>query len=455
MTLTVPSKTPATALVVPGRQALDAALSQLDETAELLGLDDGLRTMLATPRRSLTVSVPVRRDGRTEIVQGFRVEHNTTLGPARGGIRFTPSADVHEVTALAMLTTWKCALAGLPYGGARGGVRVDPASLDARELERVTRRYVNEIMPIIGPERDVPSPDSGADERTTAWISAWIADSCSARAGYPPPGVASGGPAPSGDARNRASASSLGVCVTALRALGTLPGGSPEGRTVAVHGFGEVGSLAALYLAGEGCRVVAVSDATDAVLDRSGLDVADLRAWAAESGGVRGYRGADALSPEELLELDVDVLVPAAGMGAITAGNASRIRARLVVEAVDGPTTPEADLVLADAGTTVVPDVLAGLGDAVALSDDRWPAARPTAWSTPADRRSRPWVAHPRTSAPWAANEAVTGLRDLVEGCFDTVAAVSAERGITLRQAALAVGVGRVAESHRARGLRL
>ncbi|MEV7007817.1 Glu/Leu/Phe/Val dehydrogenase [Streptosporangium sp. NPDC051022] len=446
MTVTVPPTTPATILTDPGRLALDTALLQLNEAAETLGLDDGLRAMLATPRRSLTVSVPVRlRDGRMHVVQGFRVQHNTTLGPARGGIRFASSTDVHEITALAMWTTWKCALAGVPYGGAKGGVQVDPASLNARELERVTRRYVNEIMPIIGPDRDIPAPDAGTDERTTAWIM----DSYSAQAGYPvtgtvtgaatstvtgtATGTATGGDLTSHDSPDRASATALGVCAAALRALRTLPGSSRE-RTVAVHGFGEVGSLVARHLADQGCRVVAVSDATGAVTGRSGLDVADLRAWARESEGVYGYRHADALSHEELVELEVDLLVPAGGAGAITADNAPRIGARLIVEAVDGCTTPAADRILAAAGIPVVPDILTGAGEALVTS---------------------PGGAHASRSRPWSAGEAGTRVRDLVEECFDTVAAMSAERGITLRRAAHAVGVGRVAEAHRARELRL
>ncbi|MEV8633268.1 Glu/Leu/Phe/Val dehydrogenase [Streptosporangium sp. NPDC051023] len=442
MTLMVPSTTPATSLTSPGlgpetsagRQALDSALLLLDEAAGLLGLDDGLRTMLATPRRSLTVSVPVlREDGRTDVLQGFRVQHNTTLGPARGGIRFAPSADIHEVTALAMRTTWKYALAGVLYGGAKGGVRVDPTSLSAWELERVTRRYVNEIMPIIGPEGDVPAPDAGADERTTASIAAWIADGYSAQTGYSAPGAVAGGSAASGDSPDEAAAASSGACAAVLRALGTLPG-SPAGRTVAVHGFGETGSLTARRLTGEGCRVVALCDATGAVADRSGLDVESLRAWARETGGVYGYRNADTLSREELLGLDVDVLVLAAPASPITAQDAPGVGARLVVEAVDGPVTPDADPILAGAGTVVIPDILTGAGSVIASRLGGTPSSGPRSWGI---------------------GGAGTRLRGLAGGCFDTVAAMSAERGLTLRQAAHAVGVGRVAEAHRARGLRL
>ncbi|GAA3445280.1 Glu/Leu/Phe/Val family dehydrogenase [Planomonospora venezuelensis] len=426
MSIMVPSTTPAaTPLLTPGRQALDSALFQLDQAADRLGLDDGLRTMLATPRRSLTVAVPVRReDGRMDVVQGFRVQHNITRGPAKGGIRFHPSTDIHEVTALAMWMTWKCALVGIPYGGAKGGVSVDPASLTVRELERVTRRYVNEILPIIGPERDIPAPDVGTDEQTMAWIM----DTYSVNAGYPVPGVVTGKPMTLGGSLGRAGATSRGVQIAALRALQ----GSPEGRTVAVQGFGKVGALAARYLADAGCRVVAVSDVTGAVVNPSGLDVDDLRAWVAESGGVRGYRHADALSHAELLELDVDVLVPAALEGVITEGNAPRIRARLIVEGANGPTTPEADRILADAGTTVVPDILANAGGVIVSYLE--------------------WVQNMQAYS-WSADEVEIKLRDLMEQSFNAAAGLSAERGVTLRQAAHVIGVGRVAEAHRLRGL--
>ncbi|MER5421775.1 Glu/Leu/Phe/Val family dehydrogenase [Streptosporangium roseum] len=418
--------TPAAApLVSPGRQALDSALLQLDQAADRLHLDDGLRTMLATPRRSLTVSVPVRReDGRMDVVQGFRVQHNTTRGPAKGGIRFHPSTDIHEVTALAMWMTWKCALVGIPYGGAKGGVSVDPASLTTRELERVTRRYVNEILPIIGPDKDIPAPDVGTDEQTMAWIM----DTYSVNAGYPVPGVVTGKPTTLGGSLGRAGATSRGVQIATLKAMP----GSPDGRTVAVQGFGKVGAPAARHLADAGCRVVGVSDVTGAVVNHSGLDVEDLRAWVQETGGVYGYRHADALSHEDLLELDVDVLVPAALEGAITGENASRIRARLIVEGANGPTTPEADRILADAGITVVPDILANAGGVIVSYLE--------------------WVQNLQACS-WSANEVDTRLRDLMEESFDAVAAMSAERGLSLRQAAHVIGVGRVAEAHRMRGL--
>ncbi|MEU8251119.1 Glu/Leu/Phe/Val dehydrogenase [Nonomuraea sp. NPDC048916] len=423
MTIVVPSMTPAP--ITPGRQALDSALHQLGQASEHLGLDDGLRLMLATPRRSLTVSVPVRReDGRLDVVQGFRVQHNVSRGPAKGGIRFHPSTDLDEVTALAMWMTWKCALVGIPYGGAKGGVAVAPETLTTRELERLTRRYVNEILPLIGPEKDIPAPDVGTDEQTMAWIM----DTFSVNAGYSVPGVVTGKPMALGGSLGRAGATSRGVQIVALSALGR----SPEGVTVAVQGFGKVGALAAQYLSDAGCTVVAVSDVSGAVHASSGLDIADLRAWVAETGSVQGYRHADALDRDELFELDVDLLVPAALEGVITAANAPRIRARLIVEGANGPTTPEADEILAGRGTTVVPDILANAGGVIVSYLE--------------------WVQNMQAYS-WSAAEVEMRLRDLMESAYGEVKSLAAGRGLTLRQAAHVIGVGRVAEAHQMRGL--
>ncbi|MEV4068959.1 Glu/Leu/Phe/Val family dehydrogenase [Nonomuraea fuscirosea] len=423
MSIMVPSTTPA--LITPGRQALDSALHQLDRTAEHLGLDDGLRTMLATPRRSLTVSVPVRReDGRLDVVQGYRVQHNVSRGPAKGGLRFHPTVDIHEVTALAMWMTWKCALVGIPYGGAKGGVAVDPTGLTTRELERLTRRYVNEILPLIGPEKDIPAPDVGTDERTMAWIM----DTYSVNTGYSVPGVVTGKPTTLGGSLGRAGATSRGVQIAALAALGR----SPEGVTVAVQGFGKVGGPAAQYLADAGCKVVAVSDVSGAVYNAAGLDVARLRAWAAESGGVRGFHQADELPREDLFELDVDVLVPAALEGAITEANAPRVRARLIVEGANGPVTPEADEILAANGTTVVPDILANAGGVIVSYLE--------------------WVQNMQAYS-WSSGDVELKLRELMLAAYAEVTATAADRGLTLRQAAHVIGVSRVAEAHQMRGL--
>ena len=419
MSVMVPSTTPAQ--ITPGRQALDSTLHQLGQAADHLGLGDGLRTMLSTPRRSLTVSVPVRReDGRMDIVQGYRVQHNVSRGPAKGGLRFHPGTDIHEVTALAMWMTWKCALADIPYGGAKGGVAVDPATLDSRELERLTRRYVNEILPMMGPDNDIPAPDVGTDEQTMAWIM----DAYSCKAGHTLPSK----PVPPGGSPGQAGATSRGVQIAALAALGR----SPDGVTVAVQGFGKVGALTAQYLADAGCKVVAVSDASGGVYAPAGLDLAGLRAWVAESGHVLGYRHADALGRDELFELNVDVLVPAALGSAITEANAPRVRARLVVEAANGPTTPEADEILTANGTTVVPDILANAGGVIVSYLE--------------------WVQIMQASS-WSEEQAEQRMRHLKESTYAEVAALAARRGLTLRQAAHVIAVGRVAEAHQTRAL--
>ncbi|WP_433439938.1 Glu/Leu/Phe/Val family dehydrogenase [Nonomuraea sp. CA-141351] len=405
MSIMVPSKTPA--LITPARQALDSALHQLAQAVEHLGLDDETHTMLATPRRSMAVAVPVRReDGRLQVVQGFRVQHNVSRGPAKGGLRFHPGTDLHEVTALAMWMTWKCALAGIPYGGAMGGVAVDPAGLTARELERLTRRYAAEILPLAGPEKEVPVPDAGTDERTMAWIR----DTYRLDSGYW---------APSASIMTLEDATARGTRVATLSALG----GSPMGLTVAVQGFGKVGARVAHHLAEAGAKVVAVSDASGAVYAGGGLDLDGLRAWSTESGGLSGYRDADTLDRDDLLELDVDILVLAALEGAITEANAPRVRARLIVEAANGPTTPEADEILAANGATLVPDILAGAGGVIVSHLE--------------------WVRNAQAGS-WNHAEFDARLHDRMHDAFIEVRSLATARGLTLREAAHAVAVSRV-----------
>ena len=409
----------------PGATARRAALTQLSEAVAFLGLDTGMHEMLAMPRRSLTVAVPLRReDGSSTVLTGYRVQHNLSRGPAKGGIRFHPSADLDEVTALAMWMTWKCALVGIPFGGAKGGVAVDPATLTRLELERVTRRYASEIYPLIGPDKDIPAPDVGTDEQ----VMSWIMDTFSVQTGYTVPDVVTGKPLSLGGSAGRAGATSRGVALTTLAALDRT-GRSPQGATVAVQGFGKVGALAAQYLADAGCMVVAVSDVRGAVHRGSGLDVAALVA-AARRG--EPLTGGDQFAPEDLLELDVDVLVPAAVEAVITDRNAHRVRARLVVEGANGPTTPEADEVLADAGCLVVPDILANAGGVVVSYLE--------------------WVQN-RQCLPWTEPEVEARLSAILRTAFEQVTTLADARGLTLRRAAHALGVQRVADAHCQRGL--
>ena len=415
--------------MVARMSALDSALYQLNEAVEQLGLDAGLHKMLATPRRSMQVAVPLRRDdGTLEVLNGYRVQHNLSRGPAKGGVRFHPSTDLDEVRALAMWMTWKCALIGIPYGGAKGGVAVDPRLLSRNELERVTRRYASEIMPIIGPEKDIPAPDVGTDEQTMAWMM----DTYSTHAGYTVTGVVTGKPVSIGGSEGRGGATSRGVMYSAFCALREA-GIDHRGATVAVQGFGKVGGLAAQYLHDAGCIVVAVSDWKGGVYSSKGLNPAALLAHI-KSGAdtVVGYPGVDTITNDELLELDVDVLVPAALEGVLHEGNADRVRAFFVVEGANGPTTPDADKVLEGNNVLVVPDVLANSGG-VAVSYFEW--------------------VQDLQAYFWTEDEVNDRLRLLMETAYDQVSTLARERGVSLRVAAQMIGVGRVAEAHKIRGL--
>jgi glutamate dehydrogenase (NAD(P)+) len=409
--------------------ALDSALHQLAEAVKQLGLDDGLHDLLATPRRSMQVAVPLRRDdGTMQVLSGYRVQHNLSRGPAKGGIRFHPHTDLDEVRALAMWMTWKCALIGIPYGGAKGGVAVDPRMLSRNELERVTRRYASEIMPIIGPEKDIPAPDVGTDEQTMAWMM----DTYSAHKGYTVTGVVTGKPVSVGGSEGRGGATSKGVMYSTFFALREA-GVDHRGITVAVQGFGKVGGLAAQYLHDAGCTVVAVSDVKGGVYNPKGLNPAALlKHLKSGAESVVGYPGTDTITNEELLELDVDVLVPAALEGVIHEENADRVKARFVVEGANGPTTPDADAILEARNVVVVPDILANSGG-VAVSYFEW--------------------VQDLQAYFWSEDEVNDRLRVLMESAYDGVSALSAERGVSLRTAAQMIGVGRVADAHRTRGL--
>jgi len=411
------------------QSAWDSALIQLAAASRELGLSDGQHELLATPRRALTVSIPVRRDdGHIEVLQGYRVQHNLSRGPAKGGIRYHPSTDLDEVKALAMWMTWKCSLIGLPFGGAKGGVAIDPRLYSPGELERITRRYASEIQPIIGPERDIPAPDVGTDEQTMAWFM----DTYSVNTGHTVTGVVTGKPVSLGGSQGRGGATSRGVLFTAFCALREA-GIDPREVKVAVQGFGKVGGLAAQFLHDAGCQVVAVSDVKGGAYNGMGLNpAAMLRHIRAGAESVVGYPGTDVITNEELIELDVDVLVPAALEGVIHEGNADRVRARFVVEGANGPTTPDADAILEAKGTLVVPDILANSGG-VAVSYFEW--------------------VQDLQAYFWSEDEVNDRLRRLMESAYAEVAELADDRGISRRIAAQVIGVGRVAEAHRTRGL--
>ncbi|MBX6389953.1 MAG: Glu/Leu/Phe/Val dehydrogenase [Frankia sp.] len=409
--------------------ALATAQRRLATAARHLGLSDDMHDLLRTPRRAVTISVPIRRDdGELLVLTGYRVQHNLARGPAKGGVRFHAGTDLAEVQALAMAMTWKTALMNLPYGGAKGGVAVEPGLLSAAEKERVARRYAAELVPLIGPDLDIPAPDVGTDEQ----VMAWMMDTYAAHTGRTAPGVVTGKPLSVGGSAGRAGATSRGIVITALAALRER-GHDLGSTTVAVQGFGKVGALAALYLRAAGCRVVAVSDVKGGVHDPGGLDVAALMRHVADGAdSVIGYPGADVIGNGELLELDVDLLVPAAVENVITEANADRVRAGVVVEGANGPVSAEADQALADNGVVVVPDILAN-GGGVAVSHLEW-------------------VQNLR-GYPWSEVDVRRQLREVMERAYHEVSALAAERGVSLREAAHIIGVGRVVEAHQTRGL--
>ena len=411
-----------------GNQALQDARSQLAHAVSVLGYDRSLHDMLASSRRELRVCVPLRRDsGEYEVLTGYRVLHNLARGPAKGGPRYSPDVCLDEVRALAIWMTWKCALVDLPYGGAKGGVTIDPSRYSRRELERVTRRYTSEILPIIGPERDIPAPDIGTDESTMAWMM----DTYSVTQGYTVPGVVTGKPFSLGGSLGRPSATSLGVFEAARLALAhrRIP---LRSCTAAVQGFGKVGADAAGYLAEAGVTVRAVSDRFGAVHRADGLDIDALRAHSARTGSVVGFPGADPLDPGALLTLDVTLLVPAAVESVLTKENAHLVRAEVIVEGANGPTTTEADDVLNARDVLVVPDILANAGGVI-VSYFEWVQANQVYWWTQAEVEER--------------------LRTRMEAAWRDVLETSVHYSLTLRQAATVLAVKRVAEAHLRRGL--
>ena len=348
-------------LTAPRADAWQVALTQFQIAADMLGLKRGVRELLAHPKRELTVNFPVKlEDGSVRVFTGYRVHHTTVPGPTKGGIRYHPDVTLNEVRALAMWMTWKCAVVGLPYGGAKGGVICNPKELSLQELEHLTRRYATEISMLIGPESDIPAPDVG----TNPQIMAWIMDTYSMHRGYSVPAVVTGKPISIGGSQGRIEATGRGVTIVARETARHL--GVPlAGARVVVQGYGNVGSIAAQLLHEQGCKIVAASDSGGGVYNPKGLDPADLLRHKEHTGSVAGYRGTDAVTNDDLLELPCEILVPSALEGQITKDNAAQIKARMVVEGANGPTTPEADAILRERKVFVVPDILANAGGVV------------------------------------------------------------------------------------------
>ena len=410
------------------RNPFEIAQRQFDIAADVLKLEDGIRLKLRVPRRCLTVSVPFERDdGSWSVVIGHRVQHDVSRGPAKGGIRFHPQVTLDEVKALAAWMTWKCAVVNLPYGGAKGGIEVDPKALSLHELERMTRRYTNEIAIIIGPEKDIPAPDVYTD----AQVMAWIMDTFTMRQGFASPGVVTGKPVSLGGSLGRREATARGCTVTIEEACRTL-NLKLDTLTVAIQGYGNAGSIAAELLAAEGSMIVAVSDSQGGIYNPKGLDPARVGAWKAEHGTVVGFPGADAVSNTEILELDCEILVPAALENQITEHNAPSIKAKIVAEAANGPTTPQADQILYDRGVFVIPDILCNAGG-VTVSYFEW--------------------VQDMQSFFWTESRINESLHEIMDRAFESVHAMSKRHSVHMRTAAYMVAVARVAEATTLRGL--
>jgi len=415
-------------ITAPERDLFDVAVEQFTIAADVLGLDDDMRRILSHCQRELTVHFPVEMDdGSVQVFTGYRVQHNTGPGPTKGGIRYHQSVTISEVKALAMWMTWKCAVVGLPFGGAKGGVQVNPKLLSQAELQNLTRRYTTEIQPFIGPNKDIPAPDVN----TNPQIMAWLMDTYSMNVGYSVPGVVTGKPIVLGGSEGRSEATGRGCVFAIENAARVLEMDLSQARTV-VQGFGNAGSVSARLMAELGSRVVAVSDSRGGIYNPEGLDLDAVAAHKARTGSVVGFSEAEDVSNEELLVLPTDILIPAALEHQITAENAGQIQARLIAEAANGPTTPEADAILYDRGVFVIPDILANAGG-VTVSYFEWVQAL--------------------QAFPWTEHEVNERLRRIMNRSFDAVYGTAKTYDVHMRTAALVRAIDRVAEFTRLRGI--
>jgi len=412
----------------PGGSIFNAMLQEFDGAARLLDLDPGIWKILTHPKRQITVSCPVQMDnGEIEVFTGYRVQYNITLGPAKGGIRFHPDVTLDEVTALAAWMTWKCAVAHVPFGGGKGGVICDPTRMSRRELEALTRRYVAEIIDAIGPEKDVPAPDVNTNDQ----VMAWIMDTYSMHIGHTATAVVTGKPIEMGGSLGRREATGRGVMIVTREAAKHL-GIDIKKATVAIQGFGNVGSVSADLLAETGARIVAVTDWKGGVYNDKGLDIRKMLDFVRQHKTIDGFPGGTPLENDQLFALDVDVLVPAALENQITMDNAPDIKARIVAEGANGPTTPEAHHHLHERGIFVIPDILANAGG-VTTSYFEW--------------------VQDRHGYFWTENEVNTRLEDKMVEAFDDVLETSLKYKIDLRTAAYVVAINRVATVTRMRGM--
>jgi glutamate dehydrogenase (NAD(P)+) len=403
-------------------------VTQFNRAADLLGLEPDARARLLEPRRALVVNFPIRRDsGEIVSLTGYRVQHTFALGPTKGGVRYAPGVSLGECAALALWMSLKCALLSLPFGGAKGGVRCDPNRLSAEEMERITRRFASELVPMIGPEHDIPAPDMATGEREMSWFM----DTYSQHVGRASPGVVTGKPLVLGGTEGRRDATGVGATICAEAMLNRLGRGIPSSR-FAIQGFGNVGGVFAKEVFDRGGTVVALCDVSGGIVNRDGIDVDEALAWASEHRFLRGFPGASEATRGGMLETPCEVLVPAALECQITAENAGRLRCQTIVEAANGPTTPAADRILAERGIPVVPDLLANAGG-VTVSYFEW--------------------AQDQQRYFWDAEEITTRLREHLEGATERVAEAAARFGVGWREAAQAVAIARVAEAARLRSV--
>ena len=405
------------------------AAQQFDEVAEFLNIDENLRDRCKLPKRSISVTVPIRRDdGRTEVFFGHRVQHHLTRGPVKGGLRFHPSADLGEITALAMWMTWKCALMNLPFGGGKGGIACDPRTMSPGELERLTRRFTMEVMPFIGPEIDVMAPDMGTNEQ----VMAWITDTYATHVGHLVPSIVTGKPLNLQGSCGRTRATGYGVGFLASNTLHNL-GGSVDGGTAIVQGFGNVGSHAAYTLANFGMKITGVSDVTGALWNPKGIHTRDLRLHVEKTGGITGFDGAEAIDPAELLTQPCDILAPCALDSVITAENAPHLRCRVLAEGANGPTTPAADKILNERGDVfLIPDVICNAGGVTVSYFE--------------------WVQNFQRYL-WTEREVLGKLETMLQTAHQEVTTFAANHGISQRLAAQAIAVKTVADAKAAHGL--
>ncbi|HUA61154.1 MAG TPA: Glu/Leu/Phe/Val dehydrogenase [Verrucomicrobiae bacterium] len=425
----MPTQTPAVSISHENeKNPWIAAAARFQEAAARLNLDDGMRKVLGTPAREVHVNIPVQLDdGRLEVFPGYRVQHSVARGPAKGGIRFAPDVTPDEVRALASWMTWKCAVVNIPFGGAKGGVRCDPAILSKAELEKLTRRYTAEIMDFIGPERDVPAPDVNTDAQTMAWIM----DTFSMHARHTVTGVVTGKPMELGGSRGRPEATGRGCMMVTLKAL-ELMKMKPEDCRVVIQGFGNVGGMAARLMSARGFKITSIVEYNGAVYNPKGLDIAALQRHRKETGFVTGFEGAEDIPLNEALYTECDVLIPAATENVIHSENADRLRCKILCEGANGPTTPLADEILERKGVFVIPDILANAGG-VTVSYFEW--------------------VQDRQGFFWNENLVNERLREIMDESFDSVVHYASTHQVNNRTAAYMLALDRVANAIRLRGI--